>query len=265
MSHSSHGVTHHTHAFPATASWLDFLWFSWFDVFQFQLLGLNPEPRRFYISKLVTNASLLCPHRPPSTAMTLAIPQSEAELLLEDRKGGHLHISRLLAGINTKCLFSKLALLATQPTSKMWRHKRLSYFSRRFLICNLCFCGQRLQESRYQSQRGWQHMATPEHPVMQVSSQRSQVGLPFPLHKHRWKTADERTASDSSSLVRAAGYSSHHSSLTDLGHRRSISAGSASTGIGSILEPSDQHMERGERESRITPTEPPSTPAKFPR
>lgn len=63
--------------------------------------------------------------------MTLAIPQSEAELLLEDRKGGNLHISRLLAGINTKCLFSKLALLATQPTSKMSHFK---YFTQSFLI-----------------------------------------------------------------------------------------------------------------------------------
>lgn len=71
-----------------------------------------------------------------------------------------------------------------------------------------------------------------------------------------------------------AGYSSTHSSLTDLSHRRSASGGSASTGIGSILEPSEQQAERGERESRSTPPisaafhhapERPSTPAKVPR
>lgn len=60
------------------------------------------------------------------------------------------------------------------------------------------------------------------------------------------------------------GYSSNHSSLTDLCHRRSASGGSASTGIGSILEPGDQPGE-----SRTTPpvsaSEHPSTPAKFPR
>lgn len=70
----------------------------------------------------------------------------------------------------------------------------------------------------------------------------------------------------------AVGYSSNHSSLTDLSHRRSASGGSASTGIGSILEPSDQQVERAEKESRTTPTatchhatEHPSTPAKVPR
>lgn len=70
------------------------------------------------------------------------------------------------------------------------------------------------------------------------------------------------------------GYSSNYSSLTDLSHRRSASGGSASTGIGSILEPSDHQGERGERESRTTPPfsatchpapEHPSTPAKGPR
>lgn len=58
-----------------------------------------------------------------------------------------------------------------------------------------------------------------------------------------------------------AGYSSNHSSLTDLSHRRSASGGSASTGIGSILEPCDQQVERGEKENRSTP-EHPSTPAR---
>ncbi|KAF3858373.1 hypothetical protein F7725_011574 [Dissostichus mawsoni] len=66
-----------------------------------------------------------------------------------------------------------------------------------------------------------------------------------------------------------ASYSSNHSSLTDLCHRRSGSGGSASTGIGSILEPSDQ-----QGESRTTPpacatcqhaSEHPSTPAKIHR
>lgn len=70
------------------------------------------------------------------------------------------------------------------------------------------------------------------------------------------------------------GYSSNHSrcsSLTELSHRRSLSEDSASTGIGSILEPSEQQGEKGERESRFTPPvsatyvhtpERPSTPAK---
>lgn len=54
----------------------------------------------------------------------------------------------------------------------------------------------------------------------------------------------------------AVGYSSNNSSLTDLSHRRSGSGGSASTGIGSILEHSDQQVERGEKENKTTPPVP---------
>ncbi|TDH05537.1 hypothetical protein EPR50_G00123240 [Perca flavescens] len=77
-----------------------------------------------------------------------------------------------------------------------------------------------------------------------------------------------RTPSHASQHSKISGYSSNHSSLTDLCHRRSVSAGSASIGIGSIPEPSDQ---RGE--SRTTPPfsatcqhapEHSSTPAKVP-
>ncbi|XP_068196619.1 EEIG family member 2-like [Antennarius striatus] len=80
-----------------------------------------------------------------------------------------------------------------------------------------------------------------------------------------------RTPSFASQHSKISGYSSNHSSLTNLSHRRSSSAGSDSTGIGSILEPGDQQGDRGERESRSTPTisaithqtlERPSTPAK---
>lgn len=58
-----------------------------------------------------------------------------------------------------------------------------------------------------------------------------------------------RTSSYASQLSKLSGYSSNHSSLTDLSHRRTGSGGSASTGIGSI-EPSDQ---QGEKESRTAP------------
>ncbi|XP_041849324.1 protein FAM102B-like isoform X2 [Melanotaenia boesemani] len=62
-----------------------------------------------------------------------------------------------------------------------------------------------------------------------------------------------------------ASYSSNNSSSTDLSHRRTGSGGSASTGISSI-EPSDQQGERGEKESRSTPSISPcensSTPMK---
>uniref|UniRef100_A0A3Q2CGG1 EEIG family member 2a n=1 Tax=Cyprinodon variegatus TaxID=28743 RepID=A0A3Q2CGG1_CYPVA len=60
-----------------------------------------------------------------------------------------------------------------------------------------------------------------------------------------------RTSSYASQLSKLSGYSSNHSSLTDLSHRRSASGGSTSTGIGSI-DPSDQLGERGEKESRST-------------
>uniref|UniRef100_A0A3Q3KG54 C2 NT-type domain-containing protein n=1 Tax=Monopterus albus TaxID=43700 RepID=A0A3Q3KG54_MONAL len=62
-----------------------------------------------------------------------------------------------------------------------------------------------------------------------------------------------RSSSNASQQSKISGYSSDHSSLTGLSHRRSVSGGSASTGIGSILEPGDQQAEKGERESRTTP------------
>uniref|UniRef100_A0A4W5PFH1 EEIG family member 2a n=1 Tax=Hucho hucho TaxID=62062 RepID=A0A4W5PFH1_9TELE len=66
-----------------------------------------------------------------------------------------------------------------------------------------------------------------------------------------------RTSSYASQQSRVSGYSSGHSrssSLSELTHKRNPSAGSASTGIGSIPEPSvDRGAERGEREARSTP------------
>lgn len=38
------------------------------------------------------------PFSPPSTAMTLGIPQANAEGLLEGRKGGDMHISHSVSG-----------------------------------------------------------------------------------------------------------------------------------------------------------------------
>ncbi|XP_059200201.1 EEIG family member 2-like isoform X2 [Centropristis striata] len=144
------------------------------------------------ILKVIITTQLMsgdpCFKTPPSTAMTLGIPQSEAECLLEDRKGG-IHISHSLTGTPVKSVSVPEELVA------------------------------------------YGHSRTPSH-----TSQQSKI----------------------------SGYSSNHSSLTDLCHRRSASGGSASTGIGSILEPSDQ-----QGESRTTPpvsaTEHPSTPIKNPR
>ncbi|XP_029310188.1 LOW QUALITY PROTEIN: protein FAM102B-like [Cottoperca gobio] len=150
------------------------------------------------ILKVVITTQLMsgdpCFKTPPSTAMTLGIPQAEAECLLEDRKGGDMHISHALTKTPLKSVSVPEELVV------------------------------------------YGHSRTPSH-----ASQHSKI----------------------------SGYSSNHSSLTDLCHRRSASGGSASTGIGSILEPSDQ-----QGESRTTPPisatcqhapEHPSTPAKGPR
>lgn len=72
-----------------------------------------------------------------------------------------------------------------------------------------------------------------------------------------------RTPSHASQQSKISGYSSTHSSLTELSHRRNPSGSSASTGIGSILEPSEQLLERGDRD--LNDHEHPSTPMKFPR
>ncbi|XP_037643805.1 protein FAM102B-like [Sebastes umbrosus] len=145
------------------------------------------------ILKVVITTHLMsgdpCFKTPPSTAMTLGNPQAEAECLLEDRKGGDMHIPYSLTETPVKSVSVPEELVA------------------------------------------YGHSRTPSH-----ASQQSKI----------------------------SGYSSNHSSLTDLCHRRSASGGSASTGIGSILEPGDQPGE-----SRTTPpvsvSEHPSTPAKFPR
>ncbi|XP_074545012.1 EEIG family member 2-like [Halichoeres trimaculatus] len=149
------------------------------------------------ILKVVITTQLMsgdpCFKTPPSTAMSLGIPQAEAECLLEDRKGGD-HTSLYL----------------------------------------------------------------PETPVKSISVPEELV-----VYGH------SRTPSYASQQSKISGYSSNHSSLTDLCHRRSASGGSASTGIGSILDPSDP-----QGESRTTPPvstvgqhapERPSTPAKGPR
>uniref|UniRef100_A0A3Q3E7W3 EEIG family member 2a n=1 Tax=Labrus bergylta TaxID=56723 RepID=A0A3Q3E7W3_9LABR len=127
---------------------------------------------------LITPLSLSCPlSSPPSTAMTLGIPQVEAECLLEDRKGGDMHISPSLT----------------------------------------------------------------ETPMKSVS-----VPDELVVYGH------SRTPSYASQKSKISGYSSNHSSLTDLSHRRSASGGSASTGIGSILDPSDpQGREERGRAGRL--------------
>ncbi|XP_029970694.1 protein FAM102B-like [Salarias fasciatus] len=143
------------------------------------------------ILKVVITTQLMsgdpCFKTPPSTAMTLGITHPEAQCLLQDRKGGDVHISHLLAEIPRKSMSVPEGLVA------------------------------------------FGHSRTPSY-----ASQQSKI----------------------------SGYSSNHSSLTDLCHRRSASGGSASTGIGSILEPGEQ-----QGESRITPPvstpENPSTPTKF--
>ncbi|XP_075877337.1 EEIG family member 2-like [Nelusetta ayraudi] len=155
------------------------------------------------ILKVVITTQLMsgdpCFKTPPSTAMTVGIPQVESERLLEDRKGGNVHP----------------ALRLTQTPGKS--------------------------------------VSVPEELVAYGHS---------------------RTPSHASQQSKISGYSSNHSSSTDLSHRRSVSGDSASTGIGSILEPSDQQVERADKESRTTPTvfptcqpasELPATPAKVPR
>ncbi|XP_056276883.1 EEIG family member 2-like isoform X2 [Pseudoliparis swirei] len=141
------------------------------------------------ILKVVITTQLMsgdtCFKTPPSTAMTLGIPPGEAECLLEDRKGGVMHISHSLTGTPAKSVSVPEELVA------------------------------------------YGHSRTPSY-----ASEHSKI----------------------------SGYSSIHSSLTDLCHRRSGSGGSASTGIGSILETSDQ-----QGQSRTSATCHPSTPVKVPR
>ncbi|MEQ2282603.1 hypothetical protein AMECASPLE_002515 [Ameca splendens] len=131
------------------------------------------------ILKVVISTQLMsgdpCFKTPPSTAMTLGIPPTQGEGLLEDRKGGDVRSSRSVTATPTKSASVPEELIAF---------------------------------------------------------------------------GHSRTSSYASQLSKISGYSSNHSSSTDLSHRRSGSGGSASTGIGSI-EPSDQ---QGERENRSTPT-----------
>ncbi|XP_071383312.1 EEIG family member 2-like isoform X1 [Centroberyx affinis] len=158
------------------------------------------------ILKVVITTQLMsgdpCFKTPPSTAMTLGLPQAEAECLHEDRKGGDMHIS---------------------------------------------------------------------HSVTETPGKSASVPEELVAYGH------SRTSSYASQQSKISGYSTNHSrssSLTELSHQRNPSGGSASTGIGSILEPSEPQGERGGRESRSSPPvsatslyapERPSTPARTPR
>ncbi|XP_034412237.1 protein FAM102B-like isoform X2 [Cyclopterus lumpus] len=146
------------------------------------------------ILKVVITTQLMsgdpCFKTPPSTAMTLGIPPVEAECLLEDRKGGVMHIYHSLT----------------------------------------------------------------ETPVKSVSVPEELVAY-----------GHSRTPSYASEHSKISGYSSIHSSLTDLCHRRSVSGGSVSTGIGSILETSDQQGESRTSATCHQAPEHPSTPAKVSR
>lgn len=152
------------------------------------------------IIKVIITTQLLsgdpCFKTPPSTAMTLGIPQAEAESLLHDRKGGDQHTSWLLRDNPVKSVSVPEGLLV------------------------------------------YGHSRTPSH-----ASQRSKI----------------------------SGYSSNHSSLTELRHQRNSSGDSVSTGIGSILEPNEQDLHRGEKFvlpvtlTNLKDHDHPSTPNKFPR
>lgn len=113
------------------------------------------------------------------------------------------------------------------------------------------------------------HSRTPSH-----ASQQSKISGTKLTHAHTCHRDFTNGKANLSDFLHTVGYSSNHSSSTDLSHRRSVSGDSASTGIGSILEPSDQQGERADKESRTTSTafstyqhasEPPATPAKVPR
>ncbi|XP_058506728.1 EEIG family member 2-like isoform X1 [Solea solea] len=134
------------------------------------------------ILKVIITTQLMsgdpCFKTPPSTAMTLGIPQDEGERLLEDRKGGNMHIFHSLTEIPKKSVSVPEELV-------IYGHSRKSSYA----------------------------------------SQKSKI----------------------------SGYSSNHSSLIDLSHRRSASGSSASTGTGCILEPVNQQVDKGEKESRSIP------------
>ncbi|XP_020778745.1 EEIG family member 2-like [Boleophthalmus pectinirostris] len=129
------------------------------------------------ILKVVINTQLIsgdpCFKAPPSTAMTLRIPQTEAGCLLEDRHGGDQQTSLSLRGSPVKSVSVPEGLLA------------------------------------------YGHSRTPSH-----ASQHSKM----------------------------SGCSSNHSSLIELNHKRDPSGDSASTGIGSIHEISEQHFHKGDWE-----------------
>ncbi|XP_054624515.1 EEIG family member 2-like isoform X2 [Dunckerocampus dactyliophorus] len=83
------------------------------------------------------------------------------------------------------------------------------------------------------------------------------TGTPAP--EERVTSGHTRTSSYTSQQSKVSGYSSNHSSSPDLSHRRNASGGSASIGIDSIPEPSEQHTEKvADKESRSSPLVPAS-------
>ncbi|XP_061694278.1 EEIG family member 2-like [Syngnathoides biaculeatus] len=74
-----------------------------------------------------------------------------------------------------------------------------------------------------------------------------------PVTEQRLTSGHTRTSSYTSQQSKVSGYSSNHSSSPDLSHRRNSSGGSASIGIDSIPEPSEQQTDRTDKESRSSP------------
>ncbi|XP_019712322.1 protein FAM102B-like [Hippocampus comes] len=79
-----------------------------------------------------------------------------------------------------------------------------------------------------------------------------------PVLEERLPSGHTRTSSYTSQQSKVSGYSSNHSSSPDLRHRRNASGGSASLGIDSIPEPSEQQTEKADKESRSSPPNPAS-------
>ncbi|XP_034038388.1 protein FAM102B-like isoform X3 [Thalassophryne amazonica] len=188
------------------------------------------------ILKVVITTKLVsgdpCFKTPPSTTMSLAMPQPDAECLLEERKGGDPTVAHSVAATQAQ---------STTVPEELQGHGHC-------MPVNCAVRGSQFSATLGKSAsapgelRGHGHSASPCYANWRAKISAA-VGKSSSVPE---KLQGCRPSSSASQQSYISGYSSDNSqyfSMTDLSLQKSLSVNSDSTGIGSILEPGELHWE----------------------
>ncbi|XP_034038387.1 protein FAM102B-like isoform X2 [Thalassophryne amazonica] len=219
------------------------------------------------ILKVVITTKLVsgdpCFKTPPSTTMSLAMPQPDAECLLEERKGGDPTVAHSVAATQAQsttvpeelqghghCMPVNCAVRGSQFSATLGKSASAPGELRGHgHSASPCYANWRAKisatlrktESAPGALRGRRHFKSSSYGNQQ--SEISAVGKSSSVPE---KLQGCRPSSSASQQSYISGYSSDNSqyfSMTDLSLQKSLSVNSDSTGIGSILEPGELHWE----------------------